>query len=39
MNKNLKIMLDKDILATNTYTLGYSQDSFSNLDYTKKMVN
>lgn len=39
MNKNLKIMLDKDILATNVYTLGYSQDSFSNLDYTKKMVN
>ena len=39
MNKNLKIMLDKDILATNIYTLGYSQDSISNLDYTKKMVN
>ena len=39
MNKNLKIMLDKDILATNVYTLGYSQDSISNLDYTKKMVN
>lgn len=39
MNKNLKIMLDKDILATNIYTLGYSQDAFSNLDYTKKMVN
>ena len=39
MNKSLKIMLDKDILATNIYTLGYSQDSISNLDYTKKMVN
>ena len=39
LNKNLKIMLDKDIFATNVYTLGYSQDSWSNLDYTKKMVN
>ena len=39
MNKNLKIMLEKDILATNVYTLGFSQDSLSNLDYTKKMVN
>ena len=32
MNKNLKTLLDKDILATNVYTLGYSHDSFSNLD-------
>ena len=39
LNKNLKTMLDKDILATNIYTLGYSHDSWSNLDYTKKMVN
>ena len=39
MNKNLKTLLDKDILATNVYTLGYSHDSWSNLDYTKKMVN
>lgn len=37
-NKNLKIMLDKDILATNIYTLGYSNDSWSNLDYTKKII-
>ncbi len=39
VNKNLKIMLDKDILATNVYTLGYSNDSWSNLDYTKKIIN
>ena len=39
MNKNLKTMLDKDILATNVYTLGYSRDSYGNMDYTKKMVN
>ena len=39
INKNLKTMLDKDILATNIYTLGYSHDSCGNLDYTKKMVN
>mgnify|MGYP004500632601 CR=1 FL=1 len=37
-NKNLKIMMEKDILATNIYTLGYGKDSWSNLDYTKKMV-
>ena len=39
MNKNLKTILNKDILATIVYTLGYSHDSCGNLDYTKKMVN
>ena len=39
VNKNLKTMLDKDIFATNVYTLGYSNDSWSNLDYTKKIIN
>lgn len=39
MNKNLKSMLDKDIFATNVYTLGYNSDSWSNLDYTKKIIN
>jgi len=39
LNKNLKIMLDKDILATNIYTLGYSRDSWCNLDYTKKILH
>ena len=36
-NKNLKEMLEKDILATNVYTLGYYSDSYSNLDYTNKI--
>ena len=36
-NKNLKILLDKDILATNIYTLGYANDSWSNLDFTKRI--
>lgn len=37
-NKNLQMMIKKDILATNIYTLGYSQDSWGNLDFTKKLV-
>ena len=37
-NKNLKEMLQKDILATNIYTLGYEMDSWSNLDYTNKLI-
>ncbi len=37
-NKNLKTILDKDIFATNVYTVGYQFDSCSNLDYTKKIV-
>lgn len=37
-NKNLKEMLDKDIFATNVYTLGYEYNSAANLDYTNKMV-
>ena len=36
-NKNLKEMLEKDILATDIYTLGYYSDSYSNLDYTNKI--
>ena len=31
-------MLEKDILATNIYTLGYEYDSVSNLDYTHKII-
>lgn len=38
INKNLKEMLDKDIFATNVYTLGYEYNSEANLDYTNKMV-
>ena len=39
-NKNKAVinMLQKDILATNIYTLGYEYDSKSNLDYTKKLI-
>lgn len=37
-NKNLKFMLDKDIFATNVYTIGYTFGSCSNLDFTKKIV-
>lgn len=37
-NKTYKYMLNKDILATNIYTLAYSNNSTANLDYTKKIV-
>ena len=37
-NKTLKNMLEKDILATNIYTLGYEYGSKANLDYTKKLI-
>lgn len=37
VNKNLKTMLEKDIEATNIYTLGYN-DSKANLDYTQKII-
>ena len=37
LNKNFNIMMNKDIDATNIYTLGYARDSWSNLDYTKKI--
>lgn len=37
-NKVLKSMPEKDILASNIYTLGYEYDSKANLDYTKKLI-
>lgn len=37
-NKNYKYMLEKDIWATNVYTIGYEYDSWNNLDYTHKIV-
>ena len=37
INKNLKLMMSKDIEATNVYTLAYARDSWSNLDFTKKV--
>ena len=38
-NKNLKLMLEKDIWATNVYTVGYEYDSWNNLDFTQKIVS
>ena len=37
-NRNLKRMMDIDVFATNTYTLGYQKDSWGNLDYTQKLI-
>lgn len=37
-NKHLKTMLEKDIWATNVYTLGYEYDSWNNLDFTHKLI-
>ena len=37
-NKNLKMLMDKDILSTNIYTLGFESDSWGNLDFSKKIV-
>ena len=37
-NKVLKEMIEKDIFATNVYTLGYEYESWANLDYTSKLV-
>ena len=36
-DKNLKLLLEKDINSTNIYTLGYERDSWGNLDFTKKI--
>ena len=38
-NRDFQTMLSKDILATNIYTLGYKKDSWSNLDFTHKIVS
>lgn len=38
-NKILKSMLEKDIFATDIYTLGYDYDSVSGLDYTHKLIS
>lgn len=37
-NKNLKLLLQKDIFATDIYTLGYDYDSDANLDYTHRLI-
>ena len=38
-NKNLQMMINKDILATDIYTIGFLKDSKSNLDFTKKIIS
>ena len=37
-NKVLKSMLEKDVFATDIYTLGYDYDSSSNLDFTTPII-
>ena len=37
-NKFYQYLLEKDILATDIYTLGYKNNSMGNLDYTKKLI-
>ena len=37
-NENLKLMLNKDIWATDVYTLGFEYESKANLDYTHKLI-
>ena len=37
-NKPQSILLQKDILSTDAYTLGYLKNSQSGLDYTKKLI-
>ena len=37
-NKNQKLLLAKDVWASNVFTLGYEYDSKANLDYTQKLI-
>ena len=37
-NKILKNMMNRDIFATDVYTLGFDYDSYSNLDFTHPMI-
>lgn len=37
-NKTLKNMLEKDIFASNIYTLGYKKNPKANLDFTNKLI-
>lgn len=37
-NKQMRKMLEIDLFASDTYTLGYEYDSKANLDYTNKMI-
>ena len=37
-NKNLNLLLNKDIFATNVYTIGYDYDSLNNLDFKNGII-
>lgn len=37
-NKDLNILLQKDIEASNIYTIKYNEKPFSNLDFTQKLI-
>lgn len=37
-NKNFRTMMQKDIFATDIYTIGYVKDSYGNLDFTKNII-
>lgn len=37
-NKNLRQMFSIDVLATNLYTLGFDNEPYANLDFTKKLI-
>ena len=38
-NNDLELLLNKDILATNIYTLAYNNNNMANLDFTKSLIN
>lgn len=38
INKSLNTLINKDIHSTDIYTLGFANDSWSNLDFTKKII-
>ena len=37
-NKTAKYLLNKDIFASDVYTLGYDKNSYARLDYTKRII-
>ena len=37
-NKNLNMLLNKDIFATNVYTIGFEYDSLNNLDFKNGLI-
>ena len=37
-NKNLSLLLNKDIFATNVYTIGFEYDSLNNLDFKNGII-